>query len=299
MFKGTSIPWPVKIAAKLVLSRLPVDHRSWKRIGLFLHGAADRPDYAFGVFKRHFDRVDFPRKAGGFTALELGPGDSLFSAIIASRFGASTTWLVSEGDHAARDLALYRQMDQWLEATDSFGSAGRPFFDWPAIGSLEDLLAACNARYEINGLGSLRMIPDGSVDFIWSHAVLEHIRKDEFPDTMRELRRVLRPDGVCSHKVDLRDHLGGALNNLRFPGSLWESNVWASSGFYTNRLRCSEMIQLLERAGFDVEEVEISRWETLPTPRRRLASEFRRWSDQELCISGFSMVVRPHGRSAG
>lgn len=294
-----AIPWPAKIAAKLVLARLPVGYRAWKRLGLFQDGSQDRPDYAYGVFRRHFDRVDFARKAGGFVALEFGPGDSLFSAMIASRFGAAATWLVSQGDHAARDPALYRRMDDWLEAAGPPGRAGRPSLDWSAIGSLEDLLAACNARYETDGLRSLRVIPDESVDFIWSQAVLEHIRKDEFPDTIRELRRVLRPDGACSHKVDLRDHLGGALNNLRFPESLWGSNLWANSGFYTNRLRCSEIIQSFQSAGFHVEEVETSRWETLPTPRRKLAPEFRRHPDRELCISGLSMVVRPRiGNSA-
>ena len=288
-----AIPWPAKIAAKLMLARLPVGYRTWKRLGLFQHGFQDRPDYAYGVFKHHFDRVDFARKAGSFVALELGPGDSLFSAMIASRFGASATWLVSQGYHATRDMTLYRQMDDWLGAV---GLPGRPSLDWSAIGSLEDLLTACDARYEVDGLRSLRTIPDGSVDFIWSHAVLEHVRKDEFSDTIRELHRVLRPDGVCSHKVDFRDHLGGALNNLRFPESLWESNIWANSGFYTNRLRCSELVQSFQAAGFHVEEMEASRWETLPTPRRKLASEFRRHPDQELCISGLSMVVRPHAR---
>ena len=48
---------------------------------------------------------------------------------------------------------------------------------------------------------------------------------------MRELRRVLRNDGVFSNRVDLRDHLGAALNNLRFPESLWERNAIAKRRF--------------------------------------------------------------------
>ena len=288
------IPWHAKIAAKLVLSRLPVNYRFWKRLGLFQHGDMEKPDYAYRIFKRHFGRVDFPRKAGDFVALELGPGDSLFSAMIASRHGASTTHLVSEGDYAERDLTLYRQMDEYLEASVSIDNISRPSFNWSSIGSLEELLTACNACYETDGLSSLRAIPDESVDFIWSHAVFEHIRKEKFLDTMRELRRVLRPDGVCSHIVDLRDHLGGALNNLRFPESLWESNFFANAGFYTNRLRCGELLQFIQRAGFHAEEMETSRWETLPTPRHKLASEFQHWSDEELCISQLSVVLRPH-----
>ena len=102
------------------------------------------------------------------------------------------------------------------------------------ISFLEELLDVCNAHYEVRGLASLRNIPDQSVDFIWSQAVFEHIRKDFSLDTMRELRRVLHNDGVSSHCVDLRDHPGGALNNLRFPKSLWEKDAIANAGFYTN-----------------------------------------------------------------
>lgn len=98
----------------------------------------------------------------------------------------------------------------------------------------------------------------GSIDFIWSQAVLEHIRKSEFLDTMLELHRILRPNGVCSHVVDLKDHLGGALNNLRFSEKLWESNFMASSGFYTNRIRYSEMLDIFHQAGFSVEVVNVS-----------------------------------------
>ena len=165
--------------------------------------------------------------------------------------------------------------------------------DFPAVSSLEELLALCNASYEVDGLVSLRMLPEQSVDFMWSQAVCEHIKKDEFLDIMRELRRLLRDDGVASHRVDLRDHLGGVLNNLRFPESLWESNIMANAGFYTNRIRYSEMIRLFQQAGFDVEVVEIERWETLPTQRRKLATEFQHWSDDEFCISGFDVILRP------
>ena len=47
------------MAAKSMLARLPVGYRAWKRPGLFLHGARGWPDYAYGVFERHFDGVDF------------------------------------------------------------------------------------------------------------------------------------------------------------------------------------------------------------------------------------------------
>lgn len=110
---------------------------------------------------------------------------------------------------------------------------------------------------------------------------------------MLEIRRVIRDDGVCSHTVDLRDHLGGALNNLRFTENFWESDFMACSGFYTNRIRFSEMLEIFRRAHFDVKVVRVGRWDKLPTPKEKLATCFRYLPDDELCVSGFDVILRP------
>jgi len=161
------------------------------------------------------------------------------------------------------------------------------------INTLAGLLKACNAHYGTEGVNSLRQIPDGTVDFIWSQAVLEHIRMHEFHDTMLELRRVLRPDGVCSHSIDLKDHIGGALNNLRFSKELWESDFMAHSGFYTNRIRYNEMLDLFNIAGFEVNVIHLDRWDKMPTRHYSFSKEFRNLSEDEFRICGFDVVLRP------
>ena len=85
------VPWQLKIAAKVVLSRVPLSHRLLNKVGVFNLGGMLRPDYAVGVFRRHFDKAEFARKNGAFVALELGPGDSLASVVIARAFGAFVT----------------------------------------------------------------------------------------------------------------------------------------------------------------------------------------------------------------
>ncbi|MGB1548645.1 MAG: methyltransferase, partial [Alphaproteobacteria bacterium] len=55
-----AIPWWIKIAGKLVLSRLPVSFRAWRRLGLFLPGAMQSPAYAIAVFQRHFQQEGRP-----------------------------------------------------------------------------------------------------------------------------------------------------------------------------------------------------------------------------------------------
>ena len=56
------LPWQVNLAAKIVLSRMPVSYHVWKRVGFFNLGAMDDPKYAFSVFYRHFKAAGFSRE---------------------------------------------------------------------------------------------------------------------------------------------------------------------------------------------------------------------------------------------
>ncbi len=283
----TALPWWAKIAAKLLLSRLPLPYSLWKRLSLFEQGAMERPEYAYRVFRGHFDRASAHFDIENFVALELGPGDTLYSALIARSFDAARTHLVDDGDFATRNLENYEAMYRYLS------QRGRPIAITRPLASLERLLTDCGAQYHTSGLASLRTIPDGSVDFIWSQAVLEHVRKADFLDTLRELRRILGSHGVCSHRIDLTDHLSGSLNNLRFSDRTWESAFFSSSGFYTNRIGYSEMLRLFEDAGFDVEVCGINRWSSLPVARRNLAPPFKDLPEDGLRVSGFDVILRP------
>jgi len=278
------IPWWGLIGAKLILSRLPAGYSIWRRLNLFAHGAMHRSDYALRVFRRHF--ANYPRPAGsGFVALELGPGDSLASAVIAAAHGATLTHLVDAGEFATADMAVYRELARYLR------EQGMAPPDVDGAADVRELLRICRGSYGTDGLASLRKIPSGSVDFIWSNAVLEHVRRHEFLDFMRETRRILRPGGVCSHQVDLKDHLGGALNNLRISSRWWEAGWMARSGFYTNRLRQCEIVNAMQSAGFAVSVKGITRWERPPIPRRALAREFQGFDAAELSVSGFEVIL--------
>ena len=281
------VPWQAKIAAKLVLSRLPVDYGFWRRLALFQHGYMERPAYAYAVFRRHFDRARHTVGKSGFVAMEIGPGDSLFSAMIARAHGAAKTYLVDVGSFAQDQLEPYQRMERFLR------EQGLPAPDISCCRSVQEVLSACRGEYLTAGMTGLQAIRDRSVDFVWSQAVLEHIRRAEFFDFMREILRALRENGICSHRVDLMDHLGGALNNLRFSERVWESNFVATSGFYTNRIRYSEMLGLFRHAGFEVEVVRIDRWGRLPTRRGKLAEPFGSLPEEELCVCGFEVLLRP------
>ena len=254
--------WPLKMIVKLVLSWVPGKHVLLRSLGIFRHGDMDDENYARAVFEERLHHAYPPEThpngpPEGFTVLELGPGDSLITAQLATEHGAAKVWLVDAGAYAARDL-----------------------------------LEGYNAEYLTEGLASLRTMPSGCVDFIFSQAVLEHVRKAEFEDTLRELGRILKPDGVMSHKVDLRDHLDHALNNLRFSEALWEQDWMARAGFYTNRIGCAQGLTHMKNAGLDIIANDIRRWDSLPTPKHKMAKPFCDLEDEELRISGYTVLLK-------
>lgn len=279
------LPWWAKIGAKLVLSRVPAAYAVWQRMGLFRHGHMDTAQYALGVFSSHVQRAGLGGGLAGKTVLELGPGDSVATALIAKAHGAQAI-LVDAGAYARLDVAVYRQL------ADALRAAGLTPPPLDGVTNLDELLEACGSCYLTQGLAGLRTLEDAAVDFVFSQAVLEHVRKHEFLDTQRELARILRPGGVCSHRVDLRDHLGGELDNLRFSERVWESSFFAGAGFYTNRIGFGDMTELFRSAGFAVEVTEVRRWDRLPIKRRHLAVEFRGISDAALNVCGFDVLLR-------
>ncbi|MEO7775018.1 MAG: methyltransferase domain-containing protein [Steroidobacteraceae bacterium] len=279
------VPWRAKVYAKLVLSRVPVRYRFWQGMNLFVHGAMDRPEYALQVMRSHLARLGW-RDLCEKSVLELGPGDGLSTAVVARAYGAKQVILVDSGAFARTDPETYIALAQFLRAQG---------IDAPALDdcvSSEQILQRCNATYLTRGLQDLQHLPDACVDLVFSQAVLEHVRAADLQATLRETRRVLAPDGVCSHQVDLRDHLGGALNNLRFSDRTWEAGWMVSSGFYTNRVRFGEMLGMFAAAGFAYDLTDVQRWSQLPTRRSHLLPRFRDVPEADLTVSQFDILAR-------
>jgi hypothetical protein len=279
------LPWWFKVFVKLALARLPVRYSGWRNIGVFKHGSMLNSEYAIDVFTGHYERARawLPTQ---FSVLELGPGDSLATAVIAAVLGATRTLLVDAGAFASRDLELYQRLIEGLK------QRGYDVGTLWQCSSVSELLRVANAVYLTDGLEDLYTVPSGSVDFVFSQAVIEHIRLHELEATFRELFRLQAPGGIGSHRVDFQDHLSHSLNSLRFSRAVWESRLLASSGFYTNRVRVSEIANLFVAAGYEIVYKREDRWATLPLSRRKMNAAFRQCSDEDLLVCGANIVVR-------
>lgn len=291
------IPWWARIILKILLSRLPLSYKFWKRLNLFEHGDMNLPQRALEVFLMHSKtagvldcRNGICRFKGAddssFNVLELGPGDSLNSGMISSSLGASRTWLVDTGKYANTDLRSYYLMHSHLSRN---GYSPPPV---KKINSLKQYMLETGTIYMTDGIRSLKNIPDSSIDFCFSNAVLEHIDIDDFDLFVSELKRIMKTNGVSLHRVDLKDHLGGGLNNLRFSKHVWESAMFKSAGFYTNRLRFRSYFYKFSMAGFLVDTPRIEKWKKIPISRKNLNSEFIDVENDDLSVSGFDMVLK-------
>jgi len=278
------IPWWLKIGAKIILARLPLQYKFWKRLRLFELGGMEKPQYSFDIIAEHMKTAGL-QDLQGKTVLEMGPGDSLFTALIANAYGAKKIYLVDVKDFATKEIKLYKSMTEFLK------SKGLSTPDISKCTNIEDVMLLCNAEYLTEGLNSYKAIPNNSIDSMFSNAVLEHIRKQDFLLTFREIKRILRKDAISSHYVDLKDHLDGGLNNLRFSEKIWESDFMIKSGFYTNRIRYTKMLELFKEAGFSYNIVKTKKYEKIPIAKNKLVDEFRSLPDDELNIMDFEVVL--------
>lgn len=273
--------WRLKLAMKIVAGSIGVPY-SWLRYaGLGRHGEMLDPDYALDVVRTHVG--DHP--LDGAVALEIGPGDSVSSGIVTAAMGATRTWLVDVGSFADLRPETYRPLWARLVA-DGIEGAG---LQKRLPGTAEELLTAARITYLTDGVASLASVPDGCIDVAWSHAVLEHVRREELAGLFAELRRVLRPGAQSSHRVDLRDHLSGGLKNLTFRSERWERPAVWRSGAYTNRLSLTEIVEAAREAGLVVDVGAVDRWPNPPVGRSELAPEFRDRSFDDLRVAAFDL----------
>ena len=285
MFKK-NIPWWLKIIIKIFISRLPINYQQWSSMNLFRHGNPDDKLLYAAKFKKHFDLAFPDIKPKGFICLEIGPGDTISTGIVANAFGASKTYLIDVGDFALKDLQYYKDFSNILNENNIKA------LDISKVDSFEELLNKLNIIYLKNGHLSFKKILDSSVDFIFSHSAIEHVKLLELPIIANETKRVLSSKGRISHNIDLMDHLNYSLNSLRFSQKIWESSFFVNSGFYTNRLRHDQIIKILTSSGLIIIFSDKGSWDTIPIKKDRLHKDFANLEDSELLTRTMHIVLK-------
>ncbi|MCU0594463.1 MAG: methyltransferase domain-containing protein [Desulfobacterota bacterium] len=278
---------------------------------------SDSARYCYSVWLRHLVKTQPFNDMGGScpgTVVELGPGDSLGTGLAALLCGAERYVAVDAVEHACAERNL-----RILEALTELFSIGASIPDQQEFPEVKPLLddyafpafvprtlepercraieAAFRGRLDEKSLVTYvrpnearQALSPGSVDLIFSQAVLEHV--DDLRTLYRNCSAWLRPGGLMSHQIDFKSH--GTSHEWNghwvYPDAVWRL-IRGNRPYLLNREPCSTHLRLLTENGFQIVLEERSR---VPSRlhRGQLATRFREMSDQDLITAGVYVVGR-------
>jgi SAM-dependent methyltransferase len=239
----------------------------------------------------------------GAVFYEFGVGWDLRVPLAYASLGVGRQILVDLHPHARPELVndSIRRLDAARAAHEE--ELARPLRELgpPNVERLENL----RERFGIEYLAPLDAratgLPAESVDFVSSTDTLEHVPPDDIAGILAECRRLLRPDGVLSCRIDLEDHYFrfdrslSRYNFLRYSERAW--SLANSPLHYQNRLRYPDYVRLVQDAGFEIVRERIS-WaspeQLEELSRLPLAERFRNgYTLEELGVRGVTIVGRP------
>jgi SAM-dependent methyltransferase len=200
----------------------------------------------------------------GQNIIEIGPGGNLGNAILLIASGANRVYCVDNYRHVdfhPTPARFYQSLiNQILSNPDEL------LVPDPEVWDVKQAKIAVEEAVSISG-NSITFNPDriqylapfdaqnipiadGTIDLIFSHAVLEHVKNPA--GIFHEFGRILKPGGYTSHVIDLRDHFEPTgLQMLRYPTWIWDLMSSNSHG-YVNRYRAQHFEQFFHEAGFKI-----------------------------------------------
>jgi hypothetical protein len=128
-----------------------------------------------------------------------------------------------------------------------------------------------------------------TVDFICSNNTFEHIPREILIDILAEFKRVLHPEGIMSHFIDMSDHFAHfdpritIYNFLKFSKKTWR--ILDNSIQPQNRLRYRDYLDMYVMTGLRVTREELREGSLKVLEKVNVHPEFSAYSRQELAIS--------------
>jgi hypothetical protein len=206
--------------------------------------------------------------------MEIGAGRDLAVAVVLRMLGIGKVTCIDINRLAKTELIQY--------AADHVAKHfGRPS---PVLRTWQDI-ADFGIQYIAPSSLEKSGLPESSIDCFFSVDTLEHIPVKSLQSILSSARGILKPDGLYIHFIDYSDHYARVDLVSRFNFLTYSDDEWAryNNDFqYVNRLRHSEYLAILERAGARILKGKPEVVETQQSVVDRLAEQFRKFSTEDL-----------------
>lgn len=288
--------WQTKARAFSVLSHIPFGEDIHYALQRYVTRRLPRPEKQVKSVYTLAQRLLGARQAYSqrplreSTCFEFGAGRDLIIPLAFSAHGARR-FITVDIERLAK-LELVRSNAAIISRLSGTGH--------PDLVSLDDLQRSWRIDYRAPADARATGLPAGSIDCAVSVETLEHIPKSDIAAILKELRRIIRPDGLILMQIDYGDHFKGfdrsisSFNFLTYSEEDWRP--FQSRFQYVNRLRHSEYLDLFQEAGFELLSDQPDRRPPERHILERLAPCFKRFSEEDLFTLGSLIVGRPAER---
>jgi hypothetical protein len=164
----------------------------------------------------------------------------------------------------------------------------------PRYISGEREIARLGMRYIVGDMTRVLPVP-AQFDYITSISVLEHVPAADVPQIVNKCYSLLKPAGVVSFVIDMRDHYVdfdqsiSDHNFLRYSDRAWNM-FFNSTLHHQNRLRFTDYLQVIKEARFEI--VNYSLWEA-PLNGTKIHPSFReKYDDTTLAVTTLCVTAR-------
>jgi SAM-dependent methyltransferase len=262
-------------------------------------GEKDEANYPLTVFHQHLTALE-PLRGNllGADVLEIGPGSNLGFGLLALLAGANSVTCLDAVPRAHAQKSGMEALYSALVKTAALYP--ETYLVAPAL--LE------HARHDPDGLAwqllerivyrapmdiARNDLPDASLDVVCSHICFEHFTDPA--GAVAQIARLLRPGGVTSHLIDLRDHrnFDRPLDFLSYSDTLWRLTTSHRPDAVRNRWRASEYRAAFGQHGLELLYLEVIHKTTVNAEmRRRFSRRFRALDLEDLGILYLLLVAR-------
>lgn len=281
-------------------------------------GGGTAGNYYYSVYLRHYVMAQkYGQLNNPLSVLELGPGSTLGIGITALLTGTAKYYALDAVKHwnSSGNKKILAEISSMVANCNDipdnieFPNIKPELSDYkfPIVNIQSRTLQERAAQIEsslvklekletsdlinfISPLNAVFKVPEKSIDFILSQAVLEHI--EGLDEAYFNMSKWIKPGGLISHVVDFKSH-----GITKTWNGHWQYNkhewkiIKANKPYLINRHFLSEHLNLIEKYGFEI--LHISKYYNDSSIQHSdLAQSFKKMTDEDLITSGIYFLAK-------